>query len=884
MASRPMTIRTFVVLSVAILLAGTALALALSGTTPAAVVTQPQRWHLALVTLALAGLVVLGLATALIRVYGRRTNKAADIFHSFIEASSDAMAIMDTNGRILCVNRRMETLLGYPQDELVTKPIEDYLVQDRRSQNFVSIQIDFFDTSTRVPGTEPELVARCKDGRRVPVEVTCSPLELEDRMLSISILRDITIRRTSERRRALRHIVQRILSEAPTIDRASPELMKAIGECLRAHFGVFWTVDPAGAALRCLQVWHRSGHANPAFDTACRDAVLTRGAGLPGRVWATARPAWITDIEASADAPHLAPAQAASARAAFAFPIVCGGEVLGVIECFRGDPLEVDDRMLETLGTIGSQLGRFIKQKHAEEAVRESEARKAAVLEAALDAIITVDAAGKVVEFNPTAAQLFGYTPAQAVGQELAALIFAPEQTEQFRACLAGCASAADGDGRAERVEMLARCAAGKALTVEVAVTPIRSAGQALFTSFIRDISDRKRAEEALVRTEEQLRRSQKMEAIGRLAGGIAHDFNNLLTVINGYSEQLVEGLTADDPWHAAADEIFKAGQRATTLTRQLLAFSRKQVLEPRPFDLNRALKEMKKMLRRVIGEDINLVSVMAPDVKPIKADLGQIEQVIMNLVVNARDAMPDGGKLIIETANVTLDESYAQDRAEVQPGDYVLLAVTDTGCGMTEEVKARIFEPFFTTKEFGKGTGLGLATVYGIIKQSGGHLTVYSEPGHGTTFKVYLPVAAEGLIDAPMTVPDVPALVPTGSETVLLVEDEDMLRTFTKQVLQKSGYTVLEARHGAEALDLYMDRLDTINLTVTDVIMPEMNGRQLAEQLLCRQPKMKILYMSGYTDNVISSTGLLEEGKAFIEKPFTPFSLAGKIRELLTA
>ncbi|MBI3723412.1 response regulator [bacterium] len=387
---------------------------------------------------------------------------------------------------------------------------------------------------------------------------------------------------------------------------------------------------------------------------------------------------------------------------------------------------------------------------------------------------------------------------------------------------------------------------------------------------------------ERFKKTEEQLRHAQKMEAVGRLAGGVAHDFNNLLTAINGYSELILARLSERDPLRNDLEEIRKAGQRATALTRQLLAFSRKQLLQPRVLDLDSVVESMDGMLRRLIGEDVDLVSSRHGDLGRVRADPGQIEQVIVNLAVNARDAMPPGGKLTIETRNVDLDEAYAGQRPDVAPGPYVLLAVTDTGTGMDKQTLSHLFEPFFTTKGQGKGTGLGLSTTYGIVKQSGGHIAVYSEPGHGTTFKVYLPRVE----DAPEPTPSSAryALSPRGSETILLVEDEDMVRSFVRMVLSMNGYTVLEATNGSEAILVCERHAERIHLLVTDVVLPQLSGRQVWERLSPLRPDMRVLYMSGYTDDAIVHHGVLDPGTSFIQKPFTPSALAREVRAVLDA
>jgi signal transduction histidine kinase len=384
----------------------------------------------------------------------------------------------------------------------------------------------------------------------------------------------------------------------------------------------------------------------------------------------------------------------------------------------------------------------------------------------------------------------------------------------------------------------------------------------------------------ALRESEEGLRQAQRMEAVGQLAGGVAHDFNNMMSVVIGFSEFVLAHLDETHPQRAHVEEILHAGKRASTMTQQLLAFSRKQVLEPKVFDLNTVVGGIESMLQRLIGEDIELVSVVEGALDPIEADPGQLEQVLMNLVINARDAMPEGGRLTIETANVELDEESAARHLDVVPGPYVMLRVSDTGVGMDAETLHQIFEPFFTTKEEGKGTGLGLATVFGIVKQSGGDIHVYSERGRGTTFKIYLP-RTEAQVERvePVVVSAKPA---RGSETILLVEDEELVRSLERKVLEEGGYTVLEALTSNHALELSEQHDGVIDLLLTDVVMPQLSGRELADLLAPQRPEMRILYASGYTADAITRHGVLEPGIAFLPKPLTPTSLLRKVREVL--
>ena len=398
--------------------------------------------------------------------------------------------------------------------------------------------------------------------------------------------------------------------------------------------------------------------------------------------------------------------------------------------------------------------------------------------------------------------------------------------------------------------------------------------------NIISDITERKRAEKEMAALQEQFRQSQKMEAIGQLAGGVAHDFNNLLTVIRGYSQLSLGELPKGTPLWENIEEIRRAADRAADLTRQLLAFSRRQILEFKTVNLNNLIQAMEKMLRRMIGEDIELIIHGAENLGSIKTDPGQMEQILMNIVVNARDAMPSGGKLILETDNVHLDEEYARSYPSVKPGYYVKLSISDTGCGMTPEIRERVFEPFFTTKEKGKGTGLGLSTVYGIVKQSDGNVWVHSEPGKGTTFAIYLPRMdgpAEMLIKKGES-----DEVPRGDETVLVVEDEEAVRKYAVRILKKQGYKVLEATQGDEALLALERHPETIDLILTDVVMPGMSGPKLVESLQQIRKKSKILYMSGYTDESVIRHGVREGEVNFVQKPFTLEMLGRRVREVL--
>ncbi len=510
--------------------------------------------------------------------------------------------------------------------------------------------------------------------------------------------------------------------------------------------------------------------------------------------------------------------------------------------------------------------------RSAQEALRRSEINFRSLVTNAPYGICRCNAAGILLDANPAMVRMLGYTAATTlVGSNLASLYGDAQQwflvADHIRS-------------RQEFTGMTAEWARrdGNSINVRLSGRTVsdQSRGQnedVFFELYAEDVTEQRRLEQ-------QLRQAQKMEAVGRLAGGIAHDFNNLLMVISGYCEFLLERIGPDPALRGPAQEIANAANRATSLTKQLLAFSRKQMLAPKVLDLNGVVTENLKMLNRLIGEDIDLVMVPGRELGAVKADPGQIEQVIMNLAVNARDAMPRGGRLTIETSNATLDQDYARLHTPVAPGEYVMLAISDTGVGMDVETQNHVFEPFFTTKGH-KGTGLGLSTVYGIIKQSGGYIWVYSESGKGTSFKIYLPrVSATG--ETIHVQPTETAPVEQGHETILVVEDEVNLRRLARQYLEKQGYTVLEAADGSAAINISSSYPGPIHLLLTDVIMPGMNGKELAQRLTALRPETRVLYMSGYTENVIGHNGTLDNGVTLLAKPFTLPALKAKVREML--
>jgi PAS domain S-box-containing protein len=573
--------------------------------------------------------------------------------------------------------------------------------------------------------------------------------------------------------------------------------------------------------------------------------------------------------------PGILPLAKAGFQSMMMIPLVSGDRVIGILNVQRTAGESFDEENLRLGEKVGAQIAGavanaqlYAARERAERAHGESEEKYRLLVENANDAIFIVQ--DKVIRFsNPKTEELLGYD-----ARELARIPFGEHVHPLDRESIWGEKGSGEGpsaSGRTFRV----RHRNGREFWVELNSVAILWEGRLATLNFARDITEQKRLEA-------QFLQAQKMEAVGRLAGGVAHDFNNLLTVINSHSQLALLEIKEWDPLREKFESIQKAGERAANLTRQLLAFSRRQVVEMKVIDLNTLLRDLEKMLQRVIGEDIRLETALTADLGRVKADPGQIEQAILNLVVNARDAMPGGGKLTIETGNEEVDPEFAGKHMGLKPGRYVRLSVSDTGVGMPPEVRERLFEPFFTTKEKGKGTGLGLSTVYGVVKQSGGEIWIYSEPGMGTTAKIFLPAVDEPLETSKGK--SQAERMPKGTETILVVEDEDEVRKLALGILSKQGYRVLEAAHGGDALLMMEQNREPIQLLLTDVVMPGINGPDFARRLKFIHPGLKVLYMSGYADNVIFQQGILDPSVAFLQKPFTVERLTGKVREVLDA
>ena len=776
-----------------------------------------------------------------------------------IENAPEAISIVNPEVRIVRINGEFTRLFGFSPEEAVGKAVDALIVPPDRYAETAWIT----ESVRKGRKVSLETRRRRKDETLVEVLVSVSPVMFNGEWVAAyASYRDITEqKRTEELNSALYAIAARTHS-AEDLQAFFAAIHNIVGQLMYARNFYIALYDPETQLLSF-----------PYFvdEQDTTPAPKRLGRGLTEYVMRTgepllATPAIFDDLVQRGEVELIG----APSLDWLGVPLRGGSGCIGalVVQSYN-EKIRFGERDRDILKFVSQQLATAIEHKHYEEALRRSEARYRSLILSAAYGIYRCTPGGKFLDVNPALISMLGYGSVE----ELLALdprqdvFLNPQELDRL-----------NEDYRRARnlngVEVQWKRKDGRVIVVRLSGRAVNGEeGPAEELEIIaEDITDRRQLEE-------QFRQAQKMEAVGRLAGGVAHDFNNLLMVINGYTEVLLGQLEPHGPFHQKVQSIQQAADRAASLTRQLLAFSRKQLLELRVVDVNTVIGDMERLLRPLIGEDIELVTRLSPEAGRTRADAGQLEQVIMNLVVNAKDAMPEGGKITLQSADVTVRQTFREHRF-IQPGRYVVISVSDTGHGMDEETQSRIFEPFFTTKEKGKGTGLGLSTVYGIVKQSGGYVFASSEVGAGTTFSIYLPRVEDSL----------EATGPAksqenekgGSETVLLVEDEESVRELVRETLLSRGYKVLEAENGEAGLRAAEAHPDRIDILITDVVMPGMGGRELVKKLLLMRPHLVVLYLSGYTEDAIAHHGVLDPGTAFLQKPFTLQNLARKVREVL--
>jgi PAS domain S-box-containing protein len=796
-------------------------------------------------------------------------HSASDRLQALVEAAPDALVVVDAEGKISLVNGQTEKLFGYARDELVGQRVELVVPNGLREAHVHHRAAYAANPTARPMGASLELFGVRKDGSEFPVEVNLNAIRTSGGIEIISSVRDISLQRKlkEELREATRQLEQRVGERTGELARTIQALEAEVTIRREAQEALERERDRAKGYLDIAEVILL------VLDRSGRIVLINRKGNrllgyaeseLVGKDW----------FETC-----LSPPQRTQARHIFA-ELLAGGMVEylehpvltsnGEQRLVAWHNSLVRDRVGNILGTLSSGED-ITERRHSEEAIR----KLALIVESSEEAIIGKTLDGIILSWNPGAERLYGYTAEEAIGRHVK-MLCSPERPGEMEAILERIRQG----HHVGRIETVHCGKGGKRVEISLSVFPVldEEGKPSSAATIARDISERKRMEQ-------QLRQSHKMEAIGRLAGGIAHDFNNLLGVVLGDCELLLND-SVTPAQREKLTEIKEAGGRAASLTRQLLAFSRQQVLETQILNLNTVLSGFESMLRRLAGDLIQLRMVFAPGVAPVRADPGQLLQVLLNLVVNARDAMPDGGTIRIETANATLDESSVSGHPEMKPGPHVVISVADDGPGMDSETLSHIFEPFFTTKTDGQGTGMGLATAYGIIQQLNGSIWAYSEPGNGTLFKIFLPMAQVDALATETETAAAPAEtadeLPRGKETVLLVEDSGLLRRVTGEFLKRIGYTVIAAGDGPEALEIVQDHPGKIDLLLTDLAMPGMNGQELARQLVARMPNLKVLYTSGYAGSIVQEHDLAGISTAFLEKPFTWQSLAQKVRTVL--
>ena len=842
---------------------------------------------LLLLTALTAGLGALGLIA---RQYHRRTAYYHTLYDTearlraslerqsiTLKAVGDGVIATDRRGYIELLNPVAETLTGWTQEEACGRPLtEVFRIVNEETREPAENPVTKALRQGLVVGLSNHTLLIAKDGFEWPIADSAAPIR-DDRGEITGVV--LVFRDQTDERRTHRLIQVRLAlveyAATHTLDELLTNALDEIGALVASPIGFYHFID-ADQETIALQQW-----STRTLKEFCRAA----GGGIhypldQAGVWADCirqrQPVIHNDYASLPDKKGM-PAGHATLVRELVVPILRAGKVVAILGVGnKPEPYTEED--LETVSYLSDVMWQFVEQKQVEEELLSSGKRYRTLYQNMMDAFVVVDMQGRIMECNESFSSMLGYSE-----EELRQLRYAdatPAKWHQLEMMIVKEQVIPRGSSGLYEKEYQRQD--GTVIPVELRTFLIvNDQGQPEgMSAIVRDISERKWAEEERGRLQAQLNQAQKMESVGRLAGGVAHDFNNMLSVILGYAELALGKVNPSDPLYRHLQEIFNAGKRSAEITRQLLAFARKQTIAPKVLDLNKTVEGMLKMLRRLIGEDINLAWLPGAGLWPVKIDPSQMDQLLANLCVNARDAIEGVGKVTIETGTVTFDQAYCNDHVGFPLGDFVLLTISDDGCGMDKEIIDKIFEPFFTTKEEGRGTGLGLATVYGIVKQNSGFINVYSEPGQGTTFNIYLPghegQTAEIQGEISMAIP------PGHGETILIVEDEMAILELSRTMLERLGYTVLTANTPAEAILLAKAHADEIHLLLTDVVMPEMNGRELAEHLHTLYPRIETLFMSGYTTNVIAHRGILKEGVRFIHKPFSTKDLATKVHEAL--
>lgn len=776
-------------------------------------------------------------------------------FSTAFFSSPSAMGIATLEGKFVEVNRAYCDLVGYSREEIIGKTSVELGLLSAQEREKIVAYIKSVGGAVRFT----ELKLRARDGSLRYIIYSVETIYLSGIPHRIATGFDITERKRGEEALILLYNLIQDISLADDFSAALEVSLRKICVATGWVMGEAWIPAPDGSHLECSPAWYGGIEGLEKFRKISEGFSFQPGIGLPGHSWSSKKPVWDRDVTLGSDFKRATYAREAGLKAALAIPIISGDEVVAVMDYFVLETKEEDSRFVDLVSTVAAYLGVLFQRKQIEGEMR----KLSLAVERSLVSVIITDAEGKIEYVNPKFIETTGYTREDMIGERPAIL-------------KSGEAIISDKEWQGE---FLNRKKNGETFWEYSIMAPIINS-EGVVSSYIvvnEDISQRKKAEEDRARLEAQLIQSQKMDAVGRLAGGIAHDFNNMLTAILGFSHLLLMKRGEDSLTKNYVKQIIAAGQSAANMVQSILSFSRKQTMFPKPLDINELVKHFQKTLLRLIREDIELKTVLKDTPLIVKADHTHIEQVLMNLSTNARDAMPHGGIITIATETVNIDNEFVSAHGYGVPGSYALLSFADTGIGMDEDTKKRVFEPFFTTKEVGKGTGLGLAMVYGIIKQHNGFINIYSEPGKGTTFRVYLP-----LVESAAEAEDVKEqALPAGrGETILLVEDNEIVRKLALAVLENSGYNVIVAVNGEDGVNKFTENRDAVRLCVCDMVMPKKGGREVYKEMKKIRPDIKVIFISGYAADEIK--GALENGMDFISKPFSPSDFLRKVREVI--